>query len=123
MKQIDVAQRHYSVACDKLKEFCEKETDLTPVILDNAYPFMVQFIPDTQMTIFGYENVDENGEVNDLTVTIGLNTTVKSTLKFKMDSKLLKKLIKLAEKIGQLYYHAFREAADTLQQADTEDAK
>ena len=59
--------------------------------------------------MFGYMNVDENGEVNDLTVTIGLSTAVKSTLKFKMDAKLLKKLIKLAENVGDLYYHAYRE--------------
>ena len=112
------AQTHYSAACDKLKQFCEKETDLTPIILSDEYPFRVQFIPDVQLTMFPDDNVDVNGEVNDLTITIGLNTTVKSTLKFKMDSKQLKKLIKHAEAIGQLYYHAFREAADSLQKAD-----
>lgn len=125
MRTKDEARKHYDVACEKLKAFCEKETDLTPVILDNAYPFRVQFIPDVQLTMFeaANMNVDENGEVNDLTITCGLNTTVKSTLKFKMDSKLLKKLIKQAETIGQLYYHAFREAAATLQQADEEAVK
>lgn len=125
MRTKNEAQSHYSVACDKLKKFCEKETDLTPVILDNAYPFRVQFIPDFQLTMFeaANANIDENGEVNDLTITCGLNTTVKSTLKFKMDSKLLKKLIKQAETIGQLYYHAFREAAATLQQDDEEAVK
>ena len=65
------------------------------------------------------ENVDENGEINDLTVTVGLSTTVKSTLKFKMDSKLLKKLIKLAEKVGTLYYQAFRESAGDLPGGET----
>lgn len=108
------AQNHYETAVSDLHKYCEKETDLVAVILDEAYPFRVQFLPDPQYAMFGDDNVDENGEVNDLTVTVGLTTTVKSTLKFKMDSKQLKKLIKLAETLGHLYYQAFREAAGDL---------
>lgn len=103
------AQSYYETAVSDLHKYCDKQTDLIAVILDETYPFRVQFLPDPQQTIFGNENVDENGEINDLTVTVGLTTTVKSTLKFKMDSKQLKKLIKLAEAIGILYYQAYRE--------------
>lgn len=103
------AQNNYIVAKEALLKFCEKNTELTPYVLDDGYPIRVQFIPNSQFSIFGNENVDENGEINDLTVSVGLTTDVKSTLKFKMDSKLLKKLIKLAEAVGTLYYHAFRE--------------
>lgn len=108
-KQQTPAQTTYEVAVEHLQKFCEKETELQPIIRDEQYPVQVQFIPKSQLTIFGNENIDENGEVNDLTVTVGLSTDVKSALKFKMDSKLLKKLIKLAETVGSLYYHAFRE--------------
>lgn len=108
-KQQTPAQTMYEAAVDSLQKFCEKETELVPNILDDGYPIHVQFIPKPQLSVFGYDNIDENGEVNDLTVTVGLSTDVKSTLKFKMDSKLLKKLIKLAETVGFLYYHAFRE--------------
>ena len=108
-KQQTPAQTMYEAAVDSLQKFCEKETELLPRILDDGYPIHVQFIPKPQLSVFGNENIDENGEVNDLTVTVGLSTDVKSTLKFKMDSKLLKKLIKLAETVGSLYYHAFRE--------------
>lgn len=108
-KQQTPAQTMYEAAVDSLQKFCEKETELVPNILDDGYPIHVQFIPKPQLSVFGYDNIDENGEVNDLTVTVGLSTDVKSTLKFKMDSNLLKKLIKLAEKVGFLYYHAFRE--------------
>lgn len=108
-KEQTPAQSTYEVAVEHLKKFCEKETELQPIIRDEKYPVQVQFIPKPQLTVFGNENIDENGEVNDLTVTVGLTTAVKSTLKFKMDSKLLKKLIKLAETVGSLYYHAFRE--------------
>lgn len=108
-KQQTPAQTMYEASVEALQKFCEKETELQPLILDGQYPIQVQFIPKPQLTVFGNENIDENGEVNDLTVTVGLSTSVKSTLKFKMDSKLLKKLIKLAETVGSLYYHAFRE--------------
>lgn len=108
MLQAERVQREYAGAVERLTKYCEENTDLLPVILDREYPFCVQFIPDQQASLFGNENVDENGEVNDMTVTVGLTTVVKSTLKFKMDSKLLKKLIKMAEALGNLYYHAFR---------------
>lgn len=103
------AQTSYEAAVEKLHKFCENETELQTIIMADRYPVRVQFIPKQQFTIFGDENINENGEFNDLTVTVGLNTAVKSTLKFKMDSKLLKKLIKHAETAGTLYYHAFRE--------------
>ena len=103
------AWNEYIGAKEALLKFCEKFTELTPYVLDDQYPIRVQFIPNSQFSIFGNENVDENGEINDLIVSVGLTTAVKSTLKFKMDSKLLKKLIKLAETVGTLYYHAFRE--------------
>lgn len=107
-KRLTAAQSEYEAAVEKLRKFCEDHTDLTPIIMEDEYPIRVQFIPDSQLSLFGNENIDENGEVNDLTVVVGLSTAVKSTLKFKMDSKLLKKMIKLAETVGTLYYHAFR---------------
>lgn len=110
------ALHFYEAAVSGLHEYCEKETDLSAVILDEKYPFRVQFLPDPQQNMFGNENVDENGEINDMTVTVGLTTTVKSTLKFKMDSKQLKKLIRLSETLGRLYYLSFREEAGDLRQ-------
>lgn len=107
-KRLTAVQSEYEAAVEKLRKFCEDHTDLTPIIMEDEYPIRVQFIPDSQLSLFGNENIDENGEVNDLTVVVGLSTAVKSTLKFKMDSKLLKKMIKLAETVGTLYYHAFR---------------
>ena len=103
------AQTEYRQAEKALRKFCDENTDLELHVLDGQYPISLQFVPTSQLNLVGNENIDENGEVNDLTVTVGLTTTVKSTLKFKMDSKFLKKLIKLAETVGQLYYQAFRE--------------
>jgi hypothetical protein len=117
------AQNYYEAAVSDLHKYCEKETDLAAVILDEEYPFRVQFLPDPQQTVFGDDNVSEDGEINDLTVTIGLTTTVKSTLKLRMDSKQLKKLIKLAEALGHLYYQAFREEAGDIRGKDDEELK
>lgn len=104
------AQTTYEAAVQSLYKFCEKQTDLTPHIKDKTYPFSVTFIPDSQISMFEDGNINaDTGEVGELTVTVGLSTTVKSTLKFRMESSLFKKLIKLAEQVGGLYYHAFRE--------------
>lgn len=116
-KTMTPEQHEYEAAVEKLRKFCDDHTDLTPCILDETYPFRVQFIPDSQISLFGDENVDENGEIGDLTVVAGLSTSVKSTLKFRMDSKMLKKLIKLAETVGALYYHAYRAEQDDLMEA------
>lgn len=105
----NAAKTEYDAAVEALKKFCDDQTELEAYILDDEYPIRVQFLPKSQLTMFGNNNVDESGELNDLTVTVGLSSSVKSTLKFKMDSKLLKKLIKLAEIVGNLYYQAYRE--------------
>lgn len=118
------AQNYYDAAVADLHKYCEKETDLSAVILSDQYPFRVQFLPERQQTLFGNENVDmDTGEINDLTVTVGLTTTVKSTLKFKMDSKQLKKLLKLSETLGHLYYQAFREKAGDIGEIDDADLR
>lgn len=101
-------QSEYVIAVENLQKYCEEHTDLIPCIVDYEYPFRVDFVPDPQLSLFTEANTDENGEVNQLMVTVGLTTSVRSTLKFKMDSKTLKKLIKYAEKIAFLHYHEFR---------------
>lgn len=109
------ARNSYKSAVEALRKYCDEKTELSPVIVDIEYPFRVQFFPDTQMSMFGDENIDENGEINHLEVTVGLTTTIKSTLKFKVDAKLFKKLVKLAETTGNLYYQAFREEQGNLE--------
>ena len=106
-------KKHYEMAVEKLAEYCEQETDLQPFILEDTYPFRVQFLPKPQLSIFSNDNIDENGEVGDMVVTVGLSTTLKSTLKFKMNAKMIKKIIKLAESVGNLYYLMFCEEEKT----------
>ena len=65
------AQDLYSAAVVELHKYCEKETEFSVVVRDEEYPFRLQFIPDPQQTIFKDQNIDENGEVGDLTISVG----------------------------------------------------
>lgn len=113
------ARSAYAKALENLREFCEDNTDFNVAVLAGKYPVRFTFEPIRQMGMFDeendeMENVDENGEIGGLTITVGLSTTVKSTMKFHVPAALLKKLIKLSEKAGTLYYHGFREEADEM---------
>lgn len=112
----DQAQKAYNGAVAALHEYCEKLTDLEAEIYDDEFPFRVVYSPKPQMTIF--DHVDGNGEVGTLVVTVGLTTHVLSGLKFKLESNQLKKLIKLSETVGNLYYKAYREQADNLPESE-----
>lgn len=104
------AKNEYVAARNALMQYCEKATDYVCEVKESAYPLKVVFTPnDAQAAMF-----DENRSYGVLEITVGLDTNVRSTLNFKMDSELLKKLIKNAEKIAFLYYHAFREQFDDL---------
>lgn len=92
-------------------KFCATTTDYICEVNTNLYPLTAVFVPNPQRSIF---DVDENGEVGELVISVGLDTSVKTTLKFEMDASLLKKLIQSVEKIAFLYYHAFREEAGDL---------
>lgn len=99
------AKNEYEAARDALMQYCEKATDYVCEVKESAYPLKVVFTPnDAQEAMF-----DENRSYGVLEITVGLDTKVRSTLEFQMDSDLLKKLIKNVEKIAFLYYHSFRE--------------
>lgn len=103
----------YTAAIADLEKFCEKETNFKVHILTDCYPLQVHFTPaETQQSMFDADtadNVDENGEITSIIITLGISPQVRSNLKFKLEAALLKKLIKKASQIGELYLHAFRE--------------
>ena len=101
-------------------KFCATTTDYICEVNTDLYPLTAVFVPNPQRSIFDAA-IDENGEVGELVISVGLDTNVKSTLKFEMDAALLKKLIKSVEKIAFLYYHAYREGAGDLRFMETTD--
>lgn len=108
------AQSDYKQAVADLETFCADETNFDVEILTETYPMSVKFTPKAQMSLFDEQEnyrVDENGEIRNITISLGQTTRVLSTLRFKMDAKLLKKMMKLSEKVGHAYLHAFREAS------------
>lgn len=112
MSKREEAAVEYKSAVEDLKKFCKENSDLSVVIDEREYPIKVQFFPDPEQIQMVEDNVDDSGEVGEMVVTVGLSTTVKSTLRFKMPSKVLKKIIRGAERVGATYYHAYRAAAD-----------
>lgn len=107
----------FEVARNALIEYCEASTEYSCEVKEESYPIKVVFESMEQRSIF-----DENGndDTGTLTIEVGLETKVRSTLKFQMDSSLLKKFIKSAEKIAFIYYHAFREEAGDLTEGNDE---
>lgn len=102
------AKTEFECAQNDLMKFCEGTTDYICEVNTDLYPLTAVFVPNPQRSIFDAA-IDENGEVGELVISVGLDTNVKSTLKFEMDAALLKKLIKSVEKIAFLYYHSYRE--------------
>lgn len=115
------AKIEFECAQNDLMKFCEGTTDYICEVNTDLYPLTAVFVPNPQRSIFDAA-IDENGEVGELVISVGLDTSVKSTLKFEMDAALLKKLIKSVEKIAFLYYHAFREDAGDLRARADNDA-
>ena len=109
--EVSAEKKEYDAAVERLCKFCQENTELECSVDDSKYPICITFLPNRQLTLFS-ENVDEDGAVNDMSVIVGLSTKVQNSLNFKMSSDLLKKIIKKAEKVGMLYYHAFRAEAD-----------
>lgn len=100
------ARNEFEAARNGLMTYCENATDYICEVKEDTYPLKVVITKDPQKSMFEDEAEDGN-----LTIEVGLDTKVTSTLNFKMDSALLKKFIKSAEKLAFLYYHAFREEA------------
>lgn len=112
------AKIEFECAQNDLMKFCAGTTDYICEVNTATYPLTAVFVPNPQRSIF---DVDENGEIGELVISVGLDTSVKTTLKFEMDAALLKKLIKSVEKLAFLYYHAFREEAGDLRFQGTTD--
>lgn len=101
------ARNAYKESILELQKFTEKNTTLEMRLIDSGYPLLIQFVQDRQQTLF---DEDEDGEPEGaMVVWCGIEPSVASTLKFQLDAAILRKLIKLSEKVGRYYYLQFRE--------------
>ena len=108
------ARTEFESTRNALMQYCEVAAGYECEVKEETYPIRVVFKPMPQDTLLDKTPL----EPGELVIEVGLDTKVTSTLKFKMDSALLKKFIKSAEKLAFLYYHAFREEAGDLDDGD-----
>ena len=99
----------YQIAEIKLQKCAKEEALMKAVINSDVYPWRVTFYPDDEISIFDKEQIDGNGELKRVTVTVGVSLTIESTLEYKLDASVLKKLISLSDKCGTLFSVAYRE--------------
>lgn len=92
-----------------LKEYARKEARLSACVSANEFPWRVTFYPEDEISIFDNHAPDETGEIRNITISTGLTLDIQSTLGFRLDAAVFKRLISLADKCGQLYYVACRE--------------
>ena len=117
-----VAKMLYDEAVTSLKKYCSENTDLIPEILTDDYPARVVFFPDPQIPLYAQQKIasepEEKGEDEDhggrLVVTCDVGVAVDSTLHFVLAAATLKKLIKKAETVCDIYYRAYRESEGTI---------
>ena len=99
----------YQVKEAALKEYAKREAGLAVRIFAAEYPWRATFYPDDEMSIFDGSDCDENGELRNITISTGLTLELHSSMGFRLDASIFKKLISLTDKCGQLYYVACRE--------------
>lgn len=109
------ARTEFESTRNALMEYCEVAAGYECEVKEDSYPMRVIFKQMPQDSLLDDDSTERSGE---LIIEVGLDTKVTSTLAFKMDSALLKKFIKSAEKLAHLYYHSFREEAGDLDDGD-----
>lgn len=122
----DIAINDYQGAVSELKDFCKKETNFACQISVKSYPIEIKLTPAPQQQMSMIDEMQYAVSQGDASViiSVGDKTIVTSNLKFRLDSPLLKKILKKSEQVASTYFHAFRcVAQDMLDTGDTTQIK
>ena len=94
------AQNAYTVAVAATEKFCEQNNVIMKIT--ESFPFVVHFTVDAPLTLLE----TNSGELiaPQIIVTVGIDSTVKSRADKAIETALLKKLIKNAEGLANLFF-------------------
>lgn len=94
------AQNAYTVAVAAAEKFCEQNNVIMKIT--ESFPFVVHFTVDAPLTLLEANS----GELiaPQIIVTVGIDSTVKSRADKAIETALLKKLIKNAEGLANLFF-------------------
>lgn len=100
------AQNAYTVAVAAAEKFCEKNNVIMKIT--ESFPFVVHFTIDAPLTLLEAGS----GELiaPQIIVTVGIDSTVKSRADKAIETSLLKKLIRHAEGLANLFFCRTAEA-------------
>lgn len=100
------AVQAYETSVKRLEMFCKKLKNVSVKVDTSKYPIVIVIRCIPQQVMF---DAEEATEFDTITVSVGLTTTVKASSKLKINAKDLNKIMKLSEKAGIAYLHAFFE--------------
>ena len=98
----------YMASIETLRSFSEEEAGLDVEIFTDKYPVRCVFSPNMnarQVTL----DTDPDANEGKLVISLGLKTEIENTLQFSIEAVILKKLLRISEKLSYLYYHSFCE--------------
>lgn len=104
----NLALKAFQLETLKLDDYCKETTELKPHYVLTDYPAQIAFTPreSDQTSLFGEDGSEPFGMV----VTVGVDTKVSITAKDAVPASVVKKLIRLSERVALAYYQAYRES-------------
>ena len=100
------AVQAFETSVKRLEMFCKELKNVSVKVNTSKYPIVIVITCIPQQVMF---DAEEATEFDTITVSVGLTTTVKVSSKLKINAKDLNKIMKLSEKAGIAYLHAFFE--------------
>lgn len=98
----------YMASIEALRSFSEEEAGLEVEIFTDKYPIRCVFTPSMNARQVTLDTEPDENE-GKLVISLGLKTEIENSLQFSIEASVLKKLLRISEKLSYLYYHSFCE--------------